>query len=101
MTRKNFAAAGAFIAEDRPKAVDLLGFASQLVFTTFRTGACTKWSTATTPNSPTPRPRPDRRMIEFCSVDPRLLPSLYVPFVDSRGPRRPPPRAIERARRHC
>ncbi|HEV3328767.1 MAG TPA: hypothetical protein VGZ33_05170, partial [Acidimicrobiales bacterium] len=35
MQRKNFAATGGFIAEDRPRALDLLGFSSQLIFNTF------------------------------------------------------------------
>ena len=35
MNRKNFAATGSFIEEDRPRALELLGFASQLVFDTF------------------------------------------------------------------
>ena len=35
MDRKNFAATGSFIAEDRGRALDLLGFASQLIFNTF------------------------------------------------------------------
>jgi len=35
MARKNFAATGSFIAEDRGRALDLLGFSSQLVFNTF------------------------------------------------------------------
>src|SRR5262245_58942006 len=34
MLRKNQLAPGAVLAEDRPRALDLLGFASQLVFTT-------------------------------------------------------------------
>src|SRR5215469_18422517 len=34
MLRKNWDAVGAFRREDRPKALDHLGFASQLVFTT-------------------------------------------------------------------
>ena len=38
MSRKNFAATGSFIAEDRPRALDLLGFASQLIFNTFHNG---------------------------------------------------------------
>ena len=38
MARKNFAATGSFIAEDRPRALDLLGFSSQLVFNTFHNG---------------------------------------------------------------
>ena len=35
MLRKNWSATGSFIKEDRPAALDLLGFASQLVFNTF------------------------------------------------------------------
>ena len=38
MLRKNFAATGAFLPEDRPRALDLLGFQSQLVFNTFHNG---------------------------------------------------------------
>src|SRR5438552_10745367 len=34
MLRKGFEALGSFIKEDRPQALDLLGFSSQLVFTT-------------------------------------------------------------------
>src|SRR2546426_7301488 len=33
--RKNWRATGSFIREDRPRALDILGFASQLVFNTF------------------------------------------------------------------
>ncbi|MDQ1403953.1 MAG: hypothetical protein QOG03_2269, partial [Actinomycetota bacterium] len=35
MLRKNWKATGSFIREDRPGALDLLGFATQLVFNTF------------------------------------------------------------------
>src|SRR4051794_19256028 len=35
LLRKNWAATGSFLAEDRPKALDLLGFRNQLVFNTF------------------------------------------------------------------
>src|SRR3954466_16004855 len=35
MLRKNWKATGSFLKEDRPRALDLLGFASQLVFNTF------------------------------------------------------------------
>ena len=58
MQRKNFAATGGFIAEDRSRALDLLGFSSQLIFNTFHNQRCTTWSTAATPSSPTgPRVR--------------------------------------------
>src|SRR5688572_877990 len=35
MLRKNWKATGSFIKEDRPAALDMLGFASQLIFNTF------------------------------------------------------------------
>lgn len=35
MMRKNWAAIGSFLKADRPRALDLLGFSSQLVFNTF------------------------------------------------------------------
>src|SRR3974390_1697769 len=43
MARKNFAATGSFIAEDRPRALDLLGFSSQLVFNTFHNRRLHDW----------------------------------------------------------
>ena len=83
MARKNFAATGSFLADDRPRALDLLGFSSQLVFNTFHNSRLHRWEhggdldlaygTATAHN---------RGMVEFCSVDDRLLPSCYVPLVD-------------------
>ncbi len=82
MGRKNHEAHGAFIAADRPHALDLLGFASQLVFTTFCLGnfgldqgqdmdLC--YATAQAHN---------RMMTGFCAVDPRLLATAYVPLED-------------------
>src|SRR3954463_14775491 len=38
MLRKNWLAPGAFLKDDRPAALDLLGFKSQLVFNTFANG---------------------------------------------------------------
>ncbi|MFT5977252.1 MAG: hypothetical protein ACI9AO_000086, partial [Ilumatobacter sp.] len=35
MNRKNFAATGSFIAEDRPRVLDYIGVDSQLLFNTF------------------------------------------------------------------
>src|SRR5262245_33360813 len=43
MQRKNFAATGSFVAEDRPRALDLLGFSSQLVFNTFHNRRLRDW----------------------------------------------------------
>jgi predicted TIM-barrel fold metal-dependent hydrolase len=77
MARKNFAATGAFIPEDRSRALDLLGFSSQLVFNTFhnsRLHSCElALGTARAHN---------RGMVEFCADDARLLPTCYVPLVD-------------------
>jgi uncharacterized protein len=83
MNRKNFAATGSFLADDRPRALDLLGFSSQLVFNTFHNRRLHDWEhkgdldfaygVATAHN---------RGVVEFCSVDARLLPTCYVPLVD-------------------
>ncbi len=83
MARKNFAATGSFIAEDRPRALDLLGFSSQLVFNTFHNGRLHDLEHAGDPDLAYAAARAHNRgMLEFCSVDPRLLPSLYVPLVE-------------------
>ena len=83
MTRKNFAATGSFIAEDRSRALDLLGFSSQLVFNTFHNGRLHDLEHAGDDDLVYAAARAHNRgMLEFCSVDPRLLPSLYVPLVD-------------------
>ncbi len=82
MLRKNYEAHGAFIRADRPHAIDLLGFTSQLVFTTFCLGnfgldqgddleLC--YAAASAHN---------RMMADFCSVDRRLLGTGYVPLED-------------------
>ena len=82
MLRKNYDAQGAFLKEDRPAAVDHIGAASQLVFTTFCLGnfgsdqvgdpdLC--YGTATAHN---------RMMTDFCSVDKRLLATAYIPLED-------------------
>ena len=84
LTRKNWAATGALFKADRPAALDLLGFASQLVFNTFVNGHMAKlertsndldliYGVAEAHN---------RAMLDFCSVDKRLLPTAYVPLAD-------------------
>jgi uncharacterized protein len=83
MARKNFAATGSFVAEDRPRALDLLGFSSQLVFNTFHNRRLRDWEHAGDIELTYAVARAHNRgMIEFCSVDPRLLPTCYVPLVD-------------------
>lgn len=82
MLRKDFDAQGSFLAADRPAALDAMGFASQLVFTTFCLGnfgldqgkdmeLC--YGAADAHN---------RMMTDFCSVDPRLLATAYIPLED-------------------
>ncbi|HEY1828309.1 MAG TPA: amidohydrolase family protein [Acidimicrobiales bacterium] len=83
MARKNFAATGAFIADDRPRALDLLGFSSQLIFNTFHNRRLYNFERVDDVELAYAAARAHNRgMLEFCSVDPRLLPSLYVPLVD-------------------
>jgi predicted TIM-barrel fold metal-dependent hydrolase len=83
MQRKNFAATGSFIAEDRPRALDLLGFSSQLVFNTFHNRRLHDWEHGGDLELAFGTARAHNRgMVEFCSVDRRLLPSCYVPLVD-------------------
>src|SRR5580658_1538503 len=83
MARKNFAATGSFIAEDRPRALDLLGFSSQLVFNTFHHRRLRDWEHSGDLDFAYGAARAhNRAMVEFCDVDPRLLPTGYVPLVD-------------------
>jgi predicted TIM-barrel fold metal-dependent hydrolase len=83
MARKNFAATGSFLAEDRPRALDLIGVQSQLVFNTFHNRRLHDWEHAGDVALAYGTARAHNRgMVEFCSVDPRLLPSLYVPLAD-------------------
>ena len=82
MARKNFAATGSFVADDRPRALDLLGFASQLVFNTFHNRRLHDWEHSDIELAIGAARAHNRGMVEFCSVDPRLLPSCYVPLAD-------------------
>jgi len=88
MNRKNFAATGSFLAEDRPRVLDYIGVDSQLLFNTFHNSRLYEWE------HPSDDGRVDldlaygaarahnRGMTEFCSVDDRLLPTCYVPLAD-------------------
>ena len=83
MSRKNFAATGSFVAEDRPRALDMLGFASQLVFNTFHNRRLHDWEHCGDLDLAVGVARAHNRgMLEFCSVDDRLLPTCYVPLAD-------------------
>jgi predicted TIM-barrel fold metal-dependent hydrolase len=83
MNRKNFAATGAFIAEDRGRALDLIGVASQLIFNTFHNSRLFRWEQGDDLELAYGVARAHNRgMLEFCSADRRLLPTCYVPLVD-------------------
>ena len=83
LLRKNFAATGSFVAEDRPRALDLLGFSSQLLFNTFHNSRLFAWERSGDLDLAYGAARAHNRgMVEFCSVDPRLLPTCYVPLAD-------------------
>jgi uncharacterized protein len=83
MLRKNFAATGSFLAEDRGRALDLLGFSSQLVFNTFHNRRLRDWEHGGDIELAYGAARAHNRgMLEFCSADPRLLATCYVPLVD-------------------
>ena len=83
MLRKNFAATGSFLPEDRGRALDLLGFASQLVFNTFHNTRLRDWEHAGDIDFAIGCARAHNRgMVEFCAADPRLLSTLYVPLAD-------------------
>ena len=81
--RKCFSALGAFIKEERPEALDYLGVASQLVFTTEGLellGACERSSKVDT--SYALAEAHNRAMLDFCAVDRRLLPVLHLLMLD-------------------
>jgi predicted TIM-barrel fold metal-dependent hydrolase len=83
MQRKNWKATGSFLAEDRPLALDLLGVASQLVFNTFNNGRLVRLERGEDLDLAYGAARAhNRAMVEFCSVDDRLLPTCYVPLAD-------------------
>jgi predicted TIM-barrel fold metal-dependent hydrolase len=83
MARKNFAATGSFLPEDRSRALDLLGFASQLVFNTFHNRRLRDWEHGSDGELAIEAARAHNRgMVEFCAVDDRLLPTCYVPLAD-------------------
>ncbi|MDH4169590.1 MAG: amidohydrolase family protein [Acidimicrobiia bacterium] len=83
MNRKNFAATGSFLAEDRGRVLELMGVASQLVFNTFHNRRLHDWEHGPDLDLAYGAARAHNRgMVEFCSADPRLLPTCYVPLAD-------------------
>jgi predicted TIM-barrel fold metal-dependent hydrolase len=83
MLRKNWTATGSFLKEDRPRALDLLGFSSQLVFNTFLNKAlCTAEHGDDLDYAYGLARAHNRAMLDFCAVDARLLATCYVPLAD-------------------
>ncbi len=81
--RKNWDAPGSWIAADRPAALDQLGFASQLIFNTFDSAYLDILEKGDDLDLADGVARAhNRAMVEFCSVDRRLLPTCYVPLAD-------------------
>jgi predicted TIM-barrel fold metal-dependent hydrolase len=96
MLRKNWDALGSFKREDRPRSIDLLGFASQLMFTTqlLNFSALLEGKGDVEAIYAVARAH-TRHMVEFCSVDRRLLPTGYVPLADFERTRVAAREAIE------
>jgi predicted TIM-barrel fold metal-dependent hydrolase len=82
LLRKNYQALGSFRRDDRPKALDLLGFSSQLVFTTFCLGNFGLDEGGDVDLCYAAAQAHNRMMTSFCAVDRRLLATAYVPLVD-------------------
>jgi predicted TIM-barrel fold metal-dependent hydrolase len=83
MLRKNFRATGSFLNEDRPAALDMLGFASQLIFDTFTSSPILRFDRDGEYELAVTLARAQHRAIlDWCSVDPRLLPVTVLPVGD-------------------
>ncbi len=83
MQRKNWNAPGSFLKEDRPAALDLLGFRSQMVFNTFWSGYLCRLEQGDDVDLAYGAARAhNRALLDFCAVDPRLLATLYIPLMD-------------------
>ncbi len=82
MLRKNYDAHGAFIPADRSEALDFMGFASQLVFTTFCLGNFGLDQSGDMELCYAAASAHNRMMTDFCKVDRRLLATAYIPLED-------------------
>lgn len=82
LLRKNYEALGSWRREDRPQALDTLGFASQLIFTTMFLGLLNLEHEGDPVMRNAVARGFNRAMVDFCAVDRRLLASCYVPLAD-------------------
>lgn len=88
LLRKNYEALGAFRPADRPRALDLLGFSSQLIFTTWCLSNFGLEESSNIEFAYATAQAHNRMMVDFCSVDRRFLSTGYVPLADlERAPR--------------
>ncbi len=88
MSAKGWSALGAFDPTERSRALDLLGFDKQLVFSTF---AATQFTGPDAELLYGGTRAHNRAMAEFCADDPRLIGVAFVPWGD-------PVRVLEEAR---
>lgn len=95
LLRKNHLALGSYRKLDRPAALDLLGFTSQLVFTTAALSNFNLEHNGETQLALAVARAHNRMMVDFCSVDRRLLATAYVPLVDTGQAARIAKEAIE------
>lgn len=82
LTRKNYEALGSFRRDDRPHALDQLGFASQLIFTTWCLGNFGLDESGDLDLCYAAAQAHNRMMTWFCSADRRMLATGYVPLAD-------------------
>ncbi len=96
MLRKNWRATGAFVAEDRVKALDYMGFASQLVYPTVFNTMLEQLEYGDDPGLTYElASAANRAHIAFCDADPRLYAVAYVPLQTFEGARAVAAEAIE------
>ena len=82
LASKNYKAMGAFLNADRPAALDMLGFTSQLVFTTAGLSLPRLEHLDDADLAIEAARAHNRMMADYCSIDRRLLMTAYVPLVD-------------------
>ncbi|MEY4579740.1 MAG: hypothetical protein RL701_4443 [Pseudomonadota bacterium] len=78
---KGYEALGAFNAQERSRALDLLGFSEQLVFATFSAGLAFRAARPVLERYAVARAH-NRAMAAFCAHDPRLLGVALLPLDD-------------------
>ena len=84
LLRKNYQAMGAYDPKDRSAALDMFGFASQIVFTTAGL-SLVDLEYGDDPDLAIEAAKAlNRMMADYCSVDRRLLATAYIPLVDRK-----------------